>query len=407
MNAEHNGFLKFSDGEKLLPQEETLDVNTHQKSITIGVPTESSFQECRLPLVPQAVGLLVANGHKVIIENNAGRSAHFKNEDFSEVGARIVYSKDEVFKADIILKVAPLSFEEIEMLNARQTILSSLHITGQKREYFEKLMSKRMTALAFELIKDKTASFPVIRSMSELVGTASIFIANAYLSDQKYGKGIILGGFPGITPTEVVILGAGTVAEYAARAALGVGAIVKVFDNSIYKLRRLQDTLNNRIFTSIIQPRVLLKALQTADVAIGAVHSREGMTPCIVTEDMVENMKEGAVIIDVSIDQGGCFETSKITNHNEPVFKKMGVTHYCVPNIASSIPHTASYAFSNFFTPILLRIGEVGGIENMLKLDYGLRQGAYLFNGTLTKSYIGDYFTLPYQDIELLIAAYR
>ncbi len=407
MNSEQNGFLKFSDGEQLMPQEETLDINTHHKSITIGVPAESSFQECRLALVPQAVGLLVANGHKVIIENNAGKSAHFDNQDFSEVGAQVVYSNEEVFKADIILKVAPLSIPEIEMLDARQTILSSLHITGQKREYFEKLMSKRMTSLGFELIKDKTGSFPVIRSMSELVGTASIFIANSYLRDQAYGKGTILGGFPGITPTEVVILGAGTVAEYAARAALGVGAIVKVFDNSIYKLRRLQDALNSRIFTSIIQPKVLQKALQTADVAIGAVHSREGMTPCVVTEDMVKKMKEGAVIIDVSIDQGGCFETSHTTNHNEPVFKKFGVTHYGVPNIASSIPHTASYAFSNFFTPILLKIGEVGGIENMLKIDYGLRQGAYLFNGILTKPYIGEYFTLPYQDIELLIAAYR
>ncbi|HPE57213.1 MAG TPA: alanine dehydrogenase [Bacteroidales bacterium] len=407
MNAEHNGFLKFSEGEQLLPQEETLDIHVNPKNITIGVPAETSFQECRLPLVPQAVGLLVANGHQVIIENDAGKSAHFSNKDFTEVGARVVYSTEEVFKADIILKVAPLSDSEIEMLSSRQTILSSLHITGQNRHYFEKLMNKRMTALAFEFIKDKTGSFPLIRSMSELVGTASIFIANSYLKDPAYGKGIIMGGFPGITPTEVVIIGAGTVAEYSARAAIGVGATVKVFDNSIYKLRRLQDAINNRIFTSILQPKVLQKALTTADVVIGAIHSREGMSPVVVTEDMVKNMKEGSVIIDVSIDQGGCIETSEITNHNKPVYQKHGVTHYCVPNIASSIPHTASYAFSNFFTPILLRIGEVGGIENMLKLDYGLRQGAYLFNGMLTKSYIGEYFTLPYQDIELLIAAFR
>lgn len=407
MNAEHNGFLKFSEGEQLLPQEETLDIHSNPKNITIGVPAETSFQECRLPIVPQAVGLLVANGHNVIIENNAGKSAHFNNEEFSEVGAQIVYSSEEVFKADIILKVAPMSVDEIEMLSGRQTILSSLHITGQKREYFEKLMRKKMTTLAFEFIKDKTGAFPVLRSMSELVGTASVFIANTYLKDPAYGKGTILGGFPGITPTEVVIIGAGTVAEYAARAALGAGAVVKVFDNSIYKLRRLQESLNNRIFTSILQPKVLQKALQTADVVIGAIHSHEGMSPVIITEDMVKKMKDGSVIIDTSIDQGGCVETSEITNHNDPVFTKYGVTHYCVPNIASSIPHTASYAFSNFFTPILLRIGEVGGIENMLKIDYGLRQGAYLFNGTLTKSYIGEYFTLPYQDIELLIAAFR
>lgn len=406
MNVEHNGFIKFSESEKLMPQEETLDINQKNSSLTIAVPAETSFQECRMPLVPQAVGLLVANGHKVIIENNAGKSAHFSNQYFSDVGASIAYSKEEVFKADIIIKVAPPTLEEIELLKSRQTLISSIHITGQNREYFEKLMAKKMTTLAFELIKDKTGSFPVIRSMSELVGTESIFIANAYLENQEFGKGTILGGFPGITPTEVVILGAGTVAEYAARAATGLGALVKVFDNSIYKLRRLQDALNNRIFTSIFQPKVLRKALKTADVVIGAVHSSEGITSCIVTEDMVREMNPGSVIIDVSIDQGGCFETSHITTHKDPVYKKHDVTHYCVPNIASKIPHTASYAFSNFFTPILLRVGELGGIENMLKSDWGLRKGAYLFNGILTKPYIGDYFTLPYQDIELLIAAY-
>ena len=215
--------------------------------------------------------------------------------------------------------------------------------------------------------------------MSEIVGTASIFIASNYLSDQEYGKGTLFGGFPGITPTEVVIVGAGTVAEYAARAAIGLGAIVKVFDNNIYKLRGLQASVQSRIFTSSVQPKVLRKALGTADVVIGAVHSSEGMSPCYITEDMVQNMKSGAVIIDVSIDQGGCVETSHVTNHKEPVYKKHGVTHYCVPNIASKVPHTASYALSNFFTPILLKTGDVGGIENMIKMDYGLRHGVYFF----------------------------
>ena len=406
--AEHtNGFYKYSERENLMPQEEILDFDRKKSNLTIAVPDESSFQECRIPLVPQAVGLLVANGHTVIIENNAGKSAHFFNDEYSEVGAQIVYSKSEAFKADIILKVAPPGLEEIELLKSRQTVLSSVHLTGQSRKYFEDLMTKKTTALAFEFIQDKAGTFPVIKAMSEIVGTTSIYLANEYMGNPEHGKGTILGGFPGITPSEVVILGAGTVAEYAARAALGLGAMVKVFDNSIYRLRRLQTILGNRIFTSIIQPKVLLKALKTADVTIGAIHSSQGMSPCIVTEDMVKQMKEGAVIIDVSIDQAGCFETSKITTHSDPVFRKFGVTHYCVPNIASRVPHTASYALSNFFTPILIQMGEVGGIENMLKLDFGLRQGAYLFNGTLTKPYIGEYFSLPYQDIELLIAAYR
>jgi alanine dehydrogenase len=405
--TEQHGFLKFSEGDQLLPQEEILDFDVKKSRLTIGIPAESSYQECRTPLAPQAAGLLVANGHRIMIQKGAGKSAQFSDEEFSAAGAEIVYAPEEVYKADIILKVAPMSLEELDLLKSRQTIITALHLPGQSRKYFEKLMAKKMTAIAFEFFKDKTGTFPVLRSMSEIVGVSSIYIANEYLQNAEYGKGILLGGFPGITPTEVVILGAGTVAEYAARAALGMGAIVKVFDNSIYKLRRLQSSLNANIFTSIIQPKVLEKALRTADVAIGAIHSSKGMTPCVVTEEMVSNMKHGSVIIDVSIDQGGCFETSKTTSHKNPVFKKHDVTHFCVPNIASRVPHTASYAFSNFFTPILLRIGDVGGVEKMIRIDYGMRQGTYLFSGTLTKPYIGEYFTLPYQDIELLLAAFR
>jgi alanine dehydrogenase len=404
---EHNRLLSFSEGEKLMPQEEILELDQKKSKIVIGIPKEDSYQECRIPLVPKSIGLLVANGHRIIIEKGAGDLAQFEDQEYAEAGAEIVKNREEVFKADIIIKVAPPSIEELDLINSRQTLISSIHIAGQSREYFEKLISKRMTALAYEYIKDKAKSFPLIRSMSEIVGATSILIANEYLRNPEYGKGILLGGFPGITPSEVVILGAGTVAEYAARAAIGLGATVKIFDNSIYKLRRIQNALGARVFTSIIQPEVLLKSLKTAHVAIGAIHSSEGMCPTVVSEEMVSQMKKGAVIIDISIDQGGCFETSRVTTHNKPVFKKYDVTHYGVPNIASRVPHTASYALSNYFTPLLLNVGEIGGIENMIKVDYGLRQGAYLFNGTLTKAYIGEYYTLPYQNIELLIAAMR
>lgn len=407
MASDQSGFIKFQNSENLLPQEEILEVHRHSSNLTIGVPREIAYQECRLPLVPQAVGLLIANGHQVLIETEAGKKAHFNDIDFSAVGAQIVYSPEEVYKADLVIKVGPPSQKEIDLMKHRQTLFSSLHLSGQPRAYFERLSSKKVTAIAFEFIKDKTGIFPLLRAMSEIAGTASIFIASEYLADHEFGTGNLFGGFPGIPPTEVVIIGAGTVGEYAARVALGSGALVKVFDNNIYKLRRLQDTLNTRIFTSVIQPKILMKALKTADVAIGAIHSTVGLTPVIVSEEMVQQMKPGSIIIDLSIDQGGCFETSEITNHNQPVFKKYDITHYCVPNIASKVPHTASYALSNFFTPILLRIGEVGGIENMIKSDFVLRQGTYLFNGTLTKPYIGEYFTLPYQDIELLMAAMR
>jgi alanine dehydrogenase len=256
-------------------------------------------------------------------------------------------------------------------------------------------------------VQDKAGTFPVIRAMSEIAGNTSMLVAAEYMSNPEYGRGKMLGGFSGISPTEVVILGAGTVGEYATRAALGMGAFVKIFDNSVYKLRRLQNNLNTRVYTSMIQPRVLMNALRSADVVIGAIHSAYGRTPVVVTEEMVQQMKSGAVIIDVSIDQGGCFETSEVTDHRNPVFKKYGVTHYCVPNIASKVPHTASYALSNFLSPILLRFGEEGGVEKVLHTDYGVRQGVYLFNGISTNKFLSDSFHLPFQDINLLMAAFR
>src|SRR5690606_21087226 len=193
------------------------------------------------------------------------------------------------------------------------------------------LATKRITALAFEFIKDEDGSYPAVKSLSEIAGTAAIHIAAELMINQNIGKGLLFGNITGVPPTEVVILGAGTVAEFAARTALGLGASVKVFDNSITKLRRLQNTLNQRIFTSTIQEKSLLKALRRCDVAIGAMRGKN-RTPVVVTETMVEHMKKGAVIVDVSIDTGGCFETSEITTHDKPTFIKNNVIHYCVPN---------------------------------------------------------------------------
>lgn len=397
-------FLAKSVG--LMTQEERLEVNKKKGALYIGIPKETSFQENRITLVPDAVALLVNNGHQVMIESNAGKAANFQDKDYSEAGAQIVYSPEEVYKADIILKVAPPSVEEIELMQSRQTLISSIQITVQPEDFLKRLSSKKISAIAFDYIRDKIGIYPVVRAMSEIAGGTSILIAAEYLSNVNEGNGTMLGGITGVSPTEVVILGAGTVGEYAARAAFGLGASVKVFDNSLYKLRRLQNNLGIRVFTSIIQPKVLKKALANADVVVGAISATEGRTPCVVTEEMVSEMKFGAVIIDVSIDQGGCFETSHITNHDQPVFKKYGVIHYCVPNIASRVSRTASYALSNIFTPILINVGEAGGIENMLRQDPGVRNGAYMYKGILTNKYLGNYFHLPYKDIDLLMAAF-
>jgi len=400
-----SAFLKYSPTETLMPQPETLEISKQKSKLIIGIPKEVTFQENRIALVPEAVGLLVQKGHRILIESDAGKIAHFPNIEFSEMGGEIVSTAEELYQADIILKVASPTSEEISLLKTHQTIISSVQLSSFKEDAFRQMMAKKITAISFENIKDKTGQHPVIRAMSEIAGNTSIILAAEYLSNLEYGKGIMLGGFSGITPTEVVIIGAGTVGEFAARAAMGMGALVKIFDDSIYKLRRLQASFNNRIFTSILHPQILLQSLKNADVVIGALRVSDGKTSVVVTEEMVKSMKKGSVLIDVSIDQGGCFETSHLTNHSNPIFEKFGVTHYCVPNIASKVPHTASFAFSNFFAPTLLKTGEEGGIENLFRTDYGLRQGVYLYNGVLTNKYMGDYFHIPSQDIDLLMAA--
>lgn len=397
--------LSFSKS-SLLPQEEMLEIGKKQKKLIIGIPRESRNDEYRVPLTPEAVGLLVDNGHDVIIETNAGNEASYVDTDYSEYGGFIVDNKKEVFRSDIVLKVAPLSLEEIELLKGNQVIISSLHITKQSEAFIRKIMQKKVTAIAFENLKDKFDCYPVVRSMSEIAGITSILIASEYLSNVHNGKGVMLGGITGITPAEVIILGAGTAAEYAARASLGLGAMVKVFDNSIYKLRRLQYYVGQRLHTSIFHPKVLEKALRSADVVIGAVHL-VGKRPWVyITEDMVKLMKKGSVIVDISIDQGGCIETSQSTDHHNPVYTRHGVIHYAVTNIPSRVARTASIALSNVFSPILLNIGQSGGIQVQLKEDQGLRRGVYIYNGILTNEFIGKHFGIQSKDIELLLAAF-
>jgi len=389
----------------LMPKESLQEVGKLKQSLYIGIPRETSFQENRVPLVPSSVALLVNNGHQVVVETGAGTGANFTDHDYSDVGARIAYSTPEVYQADLVLKVAPLSSEELANVREKQSLMSILQVGMQTEGYLQQLSNKKVTALAFEYLQDETQVYPVIQAMSEIVGSAVILVASELMSGTSGGKGELLGGVPGIPPPEIVIIGAGTVSEYAARAALGLGANVKIFDNSIYKLRRIQRNLGSRVYTSIINPVELLKALKTCDVAIGAILSKEGRSPVIVTEEMVAEMRFGSIIIDVSIDQGGCFETSEVTNHSAPVFKKHGVIHYCVPNIASRVPRTASMAMSNIFTPILMNMGEVGGMDALLWKDKHVRSAAYLYKGTITNRYVAEFCRMPFRDLNLLMAA--
>ncbi|WCO03106.1 alanine dehydrogenase [Psychroserpens ponticola] len=387
---------------QLLPQEETLEILKQKGSLFIGIPKETYFQEKRVCLTPDAVSALVANGNRVMIESGAGKGANFKDKTYSEAGAEVTKDTAKVFSCPIILKVEPPSLDEIKLINPQTILISALQLKTQHKKYFEALASKRITALAFEFIKDEDGAYPAVRSLSEIAGTASILIASELLSNVNGGNGLMFGNISGVPPVEVVIIGAGTVGEFAARSAIGLGANVKVFDNSITKLRCLQSSLGRTIYTSTLQPKNLIKALKRCDVAIGAVRGKN-RSPVIVTEPMVDTMKNGAVIIDVSIDMGGCFETSEVTNHDKPTFEYNGVTHYCVPNIPARYSRSASVSISNIFTPYLLKIAEDGGIENAIRFDRGLKNGLYFYHGILTNKSVADWFDLDCSDVNLLI----
>jgi alanine dehydrogenase len=387
----------------LLPMEEMLEIRRKKGNLFIGIPKEVLFQEHRVALVPEAISLLVANGHRLRIETKCGEASNFSDREYSEAGAEICHAREDVFKCDIILKVAPPTEEEVDMMSGGQTLISALQLSVQPKVILQKLMQKKITAIAWDYIQDEEGVYPVVRTMGEIAGTTSILIAAELLSNFEHGKGIMLGGIAGVQPTEVVVIGAGTVGEFAVRSALGLGASVKVFDSSLSKLRRLQNNIGVRIFTSVLQPKVLAKSIMRADVVIGAIRAPLGRTPCIVSEEMVMEMKAGSVIVDVSIDQGGCFETSQITNHEKPTFIKHDVIHYCVPNIASRVSRTASFALSNIFSPILLDMGDQGGCRDLIKNDPGFRTGVYMYKGTLTSEVLGKVFDLKYKNIELLM----
>ena len=387
--------------------EETLDVKPKVSNLHIGIPKEIAFQENRIALTPDAVSVLISNGHEVVIEHNAGEAAHFRDKDYAEAGARIVYDRAEVFKAPILVKSAPVIEEDLPFLQMNQVIISPIHLTVLKADLLQKMMDKRITAISFENLRDDSGTYPIVHSMSEIAGSAVMLIAAQYLGSANHGKGVLLGGISGIAPTKVIIIGAGIVGEYAARAALALGASVKVFDNDVYRLKRLQNNIGHRLWTSVIEPRMLAKQLKTCEVAVGALRSETGRTPMVVTEEMVSNMRPGSIVIDVSIDRGGCFETSELTSHEHPVFLKYGIIHYCVPNIPSGFARTASQAISNVLMPLLLEAGEEGGFDNLVWHHIHLRGGIYLFKGSLTNFYLSQRFDLKYTDLNLLIASQR
>jgi len=387
--------------------EETLDVKAPGEKLFIGIPKEIAFQENRIALTPDAVGVLVANGNHVTVEHKAGEGSNYSDKDYAEAGARIVYDKAEVYQAPLLVKSAPPVEEDLPFLQMNQTIISPIHLSALKKHHIEHMMSKRITALRFENFKDDSGAYPIVRSMSEIAGSAVMLIAGQYLSSFNKGKGVLLGGISGIPPSKVVIVGAGIVGEFATRNALALGASVKVFDNNVTRLKQLQNNLGQRIWTSVLEPRILSKQLKTCEVAVGALSNEYGRAPVVVSEEMVAAMRPGSIIIDVAIDRGGCFETSELTSHEHPTFLKHDVIHYCVPNIPSGFARTASQAISNVLMPLILEVSDEGGLEEMVWHNFNLREGIYLFKGSLTDIYISQKFNLKFTDLNLLIASRR
>ncbi len=373
--------------EELLPKPEMLEIRKSKDELFIGIPKETHFDEKRICLTPNAVAALTSNGHRIVVESGAGDGTNYTDDQYSEAGAKISYTATDVFACNIILKIEPPSLDEIKMMNPQSVLISAMQLKTQTKEYFKALAEKRITAIAFDYIQDDHGIYPLVKSLSEIAGIASVLIAAEIMNNNNLGNGLLLGNIGGVPPSKVVIIGAGTVAEFSARSALGLGASVEAFDNSLTKLRSLQHKLQFPIATSTIQPKNLLKSLIECDVAIGALRGKT-RTPVVVTESMVEQMKDGAVIIDVSIDNGGCFETSEVTTHSDPTFVKHGVIHYCVPNVPSRYSRTASVSISNIFTPYLLNIGEMGGIENAARFDKSLQKGMYFYHGILTNKNI-------------------
>ena len=400
-----NGNLSFSNA-GLMPREEQLETAVRRKKISIGIPNDKKNDEKRVALTPEAVNLLVENGNEVILHKGAGTGANYSDKDYAENGAVITDSLARVFSADAVIKVAPFTLQEVDYLKGNQIVMSFLNVLQLSEETLGKLIRKKVTAIALEKIRDINGVMPVMESMSEISGVTSILVASDYLSNHHGGKGVLLGGITGVTPTEVVIIGANTAGEYAARAALGLGSQVKIFDQSLHNLRRFQNLINQRLQTSVFHPQVLKKALKSADVLIGAIELEDLRPWYYITEDMVKTMKKGSVIIDLSIDRGGCIETTECRPLRDPVYEKHGVIHFSAWNLPSRMARTASIALSNIFNPLFQEIAEAGGIIHLLKNDRGMRNGVYLFNGILTNETLARKFGAISKDLDLLISAF-
>lgn len=389
-----------------IPQEKTVKTSQKKTTLRIGLPKESRLHENRISLSPESVGVLVANGHQVYVQQDAGKASSFLDKAYSDAGAIICYTLADVYsKSDVITKISPLTDEELGLLKQNQVLLSAVNLGSLTPDYLKHLIKKNISAVGYEFIKSEDSSTPLVQLMAEIAGVSSIHIASELMTGIGGGKGQLLGGITGVPPSTVTIIGAGTVGYHAARTALGMGAVVKVIDSEVYKLRKLERELGVTFYTAVAQENYIRDAVSSSDVVIGAAYNQGRRAPIVVTEDMVLEMREGSVIVDVAIDQGGCVETSRVTSHEKPTFTEHDVIHYCVPNIASRVPNTASSAISNIVGPLLIQLGDFGGINQLIKFNDGVKEGLYVHRKYLTKQSLASLFGMDYMNISLLIAS--
>ncbi len=371
--------------------------------MNFGIVKEDPRHERRLALTPAGVQALVKNGHHVYIENEAGGASHFSDEQYEKVGAKIVYTSDEVFgRSDILLKISPPNDNDCERLIETQTLFSFLHLPIAKTSTLKTLLQKKVCTIGYELIEDRHGDLAILQVMSEIAGQMITQIAARFLESSNNGRGIVLGGITGIPPATVVILGAGTVGAAAARMALGAGAEVIVLDKDLSSLRRLENRFNYRIVTGLTTEYNIRKALQFADVVVGAVLMKGERAPHLITEEMIKQMKQGSIVLDISIDQGGCFETSRPTTLENPTYILHDVIHYCVPNIPANVSRTATYGMTNALLPYLLEISSKG-IAPALHENTGLARGVCTYNGVCTNAGIARRFEMDAYEIEELL----
>ena len=381
-----------------------LKVERKNVSLLIGVPKENQMNEKRLAITPETVALLVDAGHHVMIERGAGNTINYSDSYYAESGAQIV-NKAQVFKADVILKIASPTAEEVMLMKPRANVFSFLQLYLLSSSTLQLMIEKRINALAYELIYDDSQISPFVTAISEIEGACSISVASELLSNAHGGKGILLGGVPGISPTEIAIMGAGVAGTVAARTALAMGALVKVFDNDINKLRKITHELGHAVYTSVLQPNVMRNVFRSADVVIGAMQYVNKTHFYRISTDLIREMKKGSIIIDLRMSQGGCFETTMeaCLPQHPPIFERFGVLHFCELNISSRVARTASIALSNIFIPMFTTISECGGVGQCARFDRGFASGFYMYGGKMVNSYVANHYNLPVSDIGLFL----